>query len=134
MSAKGPQRGKFITLEGGEGVGKSTQVKALAEALRGRGIDCIATREPGGSTGAEAIRELLLRGDDERADLPQVKVHGRHQGRQRPVVDAYQRLLDAAGPMLMSWMPQSREAPRTRCIAVPDPPRSSSREACRGGT
>ena len=66
MSAKAPQRGKFITLEGGEGVGKSTQVKALAEALRGRGIDCIATREPGGSTGAEAIRELLLRGDDER--------------------------------------------------------------------
>jgi len=66
VSAKAPQRGKFITLEGGEGVGKSTQVKALAEALRGRGIDCIATREPGGSTGAEAIRELLLRGDDER--------------------------------------------------------------------
>src|SRR5437762_14153447 len=65
----------------------------------------------------------VLRGDDERADLPQVKVHGRHQGRQRPVVDAYQRLLDAAGPMLMSWMPQSREAPRTRRIAVPDPPR-----------
>ena len=59
-------RGKFITLEGGEGVGKSTQVRALADALRGRGIDVLVTREPGGSPGAEAIRELLLGGEEER--------------------------------------------------------------------
>lgn len=59
-------RGKFITLEGGEGVGKSTQVKALAEALRSRGIDVLVTREPGGSEGAEKIRELLLEGPVER--------------------------------------------------------------------
>jgi dTMP kinase len=59
-------RGRFITLEGGEGAGKSTQVKALAEALRSRGIDVLETREPGGSEGAEKIRELLLTGDDER--------------------------------------------------------------------
>jgi dTMP kinase len=59
-------RGKFISLEGGEGVGKSTQVKALAEALRGRGLDVIVTREPGGSEGAEKIRELLLSGNDDR--------------------------------------------------------------------
>ena len=59
-------RGKFITLEGGEGAGKSTQVKALAEALRSRGVDVEITREPGGSPGAEAIRELLLAGVDER--------------------------------------------------------------------
>ena len=52
--------GKFITLEGGEGVGKSTQAKALAAALRGRGLDVVETREPGGSPGAEAIRSLLL--------------------------------------------------------------------------
>jgi dTMP kinase len=58
--------GKFITLEGGEGAGKSTQVKALAEALKAQGIDCLVTREPGGSEGAEAIRELLLGGDDDR--------------------------------------------------------------------
>ena len=55
-------RGRFITLEGGEGVGKSTQAKRLAEALRARGIDVIETREPGGSAGAEAIRKLLLEG------------------------------------------------------------------------
>src|SRR4029079_13327660 len=59
-------RGKFISLEGGEGGGKSTQVKALAEALRQRGLDVIVTREPGGSEGAEKIRELLLGGSDDR--------------------------------------------------------------------
>jgi dTMP kinase len=58
-------RGRFITLEGGEGVGKSTQVKALAEALRCRGIEVLVTREPGGSEGAEKIRELLLGGAED---------------------------------------------------------------------
>ena len=53
-------RGKFIALEGGEGAGKSTQARLLAEALRLRGIDVVTTREPGGTPGAEAIRELLL--------------------------------------------------------------------------
>jgi dTMP kinase len=57
---------RFITLEGGEGVGKSTQLKALHAALAERGIHCEVTREPGGSEGAEAIRSLLLRGDDSR--------------------------------------------------------------------
>ena len=59
-------RGRFISLEGGEGAGKSTQVKALANALRSRGIDVLVTREPGGSEGAEKIRELLLAGSEER--------------------------------------------------------------------
>ena len=59
-------RGRFISLEGGEGVGKYTQVKALAAALEARGISCLITREPGGSIGAEAIRELLLQGDETR--------------------------------------------------------------------
>ncbi len=52
--------GRFITLAGGEGVGKSTQARALAVALRTRGLSVIETREPGGSPGAEAIRQLLL--------------------------------------------------------------------------
>lgn len=60
------ERGKFISLEGGEGVGKSTQLAALADALRARGIEVVVTREPGGSEGAERIRELLLTGEDER--------------------------------------------------------------------
>lgn len=58
--------GRFISLEGGEGAGKSTQIAALAEALEGRGIAVVRTREPGGSAGAEAIRALLLTGEDER--------------------------------------------------------------------
>lgn len=58
--------GRFITLEGGEGAGKSTQRTALAVALRGRGLEVLETREPGGSEGAEAIRELLLTGGADR--------------------------------------------------------------------
>lgn len=60
------ERGRFISLEGGEGVGKSTQVRALAAALRERGFDVVETREPGGSDGAEAIRKLLLEGGADR--------------------------------------------------------------------
>lgn len=59
-------RGRFISLEGGEGVGKSTQLAALAAALEGRGLKVLVTREPGGSPGAEAIRKLLLEGDEQR--------------------------------------------------------------------
>lgn len=59
-------RGRFITFEGGEGAGKSTQLKRLAERLRARGIEVVATREPGGSPGAEAIRELVLNGAADR--------------------------------------------------------------------
>ncbi|MEP7130931.1 MAG: dTMP kinase [Sphingomicrobium sp.] len=59
-------RGHFISLEGGEGVGKSTQVRALAEALKSHGLDVLVTREPGGSEGAEAIRELVLSGTETR--------------------------------------------------------------------
>jgi dTMP kinase len=57
------QRGKFITLEGGEGVGKSTQLKALAAGLRALGFSVVTTREPGGTAGGEAIRELLMTGE-----------------------------------------------------------------------
>ena len=56
-------RGRFITIEGGEGAGKSTQIKLLAAWLQERGISVLATREPGGSPGAEAIRALLVEGD-----------------------------------------------------------------------
>lgn len=53
-------RGRFIALEGGEGVGKSTQAALLAERLRAEGYAVVLTREPGGTDGAEAIRDLLL--------------------------------------------------------------------------
>lgn len=59
-------RGRFITLEGGEGAGKSTQARRLAEALRARGLEVVTTREPGGSPGAELLRSLLVTGEGDR--------------------------------------------------------------------
>lgn len=61
-------RGRFITLEGGEGSGKSTQVTLLAEALRHAGLETIITREPGGTPSAEEIRKLLVSGEARRWD------------------------------------------------------------------
>jgi dTMP kinase len=60
--------GRFITLEGGEGSGKSTQARRLAAALKEKGIDVLTTREPGGSPGAEEIRALLVNGAPGRWD------------------------------------------------------------------
>ena len=57
-----PGRGRFISFEGGEGSGKSTQIRILAERLDAAKLRAIVTREPGGSPGAEIIRHLLLSG------------------------------------------------------------------------
>ena len=56
-------QGQFISLEGGEGAGKSTQIKRLSHLLQESGIKSICTREPGGTPGAELIRDLLVKGD-----------------------------------------------------------------------
>lgn len=56
----GGPKGRFVTLEGSEGVGKSTNLEVVAETLRASGIDVVTTREPGGTPTAEAIRTLLL--------------------------------------------------------------------------
>ncbi len=68
-------RGRFITLEGGEGAGKSTQARRLAMALRARGLEVLLTREPGGTQGAEAIRDLLLDGRAHLAPLAETLMH-----------------------------------------------------------
>ena len=54
--------GLFVTFEGGEGAGKSTQIRLLAQSLKARGLDVVTTREPGGSPGAEAVRHVVLSG------------------------------------------------------------------------
>jgi dTMP kinase len=59
-------RGKFITLEGGEGAGKSTLAVRLGEMLASRGVEAILTREPGGTPAADQIRDLVVRGEGER--------------------------------------------------------------------
>ncbi|HEY6578332.1 MAG TPA: dTMP kinase [Rhizomicrobium sp.] len=63
-----PAPARFISFEGGEGAGKSTQAKRLASALEARGVAVCATREPGGSPGAEQIRKLLVEGEPNRWD------------------------------------------------------------------
>ncbi len=65
--------GKFITIEGTEGTGKSTNIAVLEAMFRENGIDCLRTREPGGSAIAEKIRSLLLRnGEEKPADLTEL--------------------------------------------------------------
>lgn len=66
MSAATRARGRFISFEGGEGTGKTTQARLLHAALLARGVDVVLTREPGGTEGGEAIRDLLLSGAGDR--------------------------------------------------------------------
>lgn len=68
-------RGRFITLEGGEGTGKTTQARLLAEALITRGLPVLRTREPGGTPGAEALRTLLLSGEVAFVPLAETLLH-----------------------------------------------------------
>jgi dTMP kinase len=63
VTTRDRSRGRFISLEGGEGAGKSTQIARLADALSRTGVPVRVTREPGGAPGAEAIRTLLVQGE-----------------------------------------------------------------------
>ncbi len=66
---------RFITFEGGEGAGKSTQLRRLAQALTARGIAVVSTREPGGAPGAEFLRGVLLAGEHSFAPLAEMMLH-----------------------------------------------------------
>ena len=87
-------RGRFISFEGGEGAGKSTQSELLCRRLEKFGIETLATREPGGSPGAEEIRSLLVSGQIERWDpLTEALLHNaaRHDHVQRTILPALER-------------------------------------------
>ena len=87
-------RGKFITFEGGEGAGKSTQIARLADALDSRGSSVLRTREPGGSPGAEEIRKLLVDGPVDRWDpVTEALLHfaARRSHLQETVIPALER-------------------------------------------
>src|SRR5689334_5933282 len=73
--SRAADRGRFITLEGGEGAGKSTQARLLADALQSQGLPVLLTREPGGSPGAERLRELLLGGEVDWSPLAETLLH-----------------------------------------------------------
>ncbi len=76
MNASRPHPGRFITFEGGEGAGKSTQIRLLSETLEKAGHAVLQTREPGGSPGAEEIRSLLVTGDGDRwTGMTEVLLH-----------------------------------------------------------
>jgi len=68
-------RGRFITLEGGEGAGKSTQIRHLARFLQDQGRQVVLTREPGGSPGAEILRNLVLHGGHDWAPQAEILLH-----------------------------------------------------------
>ena len=100
-------RGRFITLEGGEGAGKSTQAALLFEGLREAGLQVVVTREPGGSPAAEEIRRMLVTGD---------------VGRWTPMTEAllhfaarHEHLTTTVGPALEkgSWVVSDRFADST---------------------
>ena len=87
-------RGQFISFEGGEGAGKSTQSRLLCRRLETFGIDALVTREPGGSAGAEEIRALLVSGQVDRWDpLTEALLHfaARHDHVQRTILPALER-------------------------------------------
>jgi len=87
-------RGRFVTLEGGEGAGKSTQLGLLADSLRATGADVLTTREPGGAPGAEAIRRLLVDGAVGRWDaVSEALLH--FAARRNHLVDTVWPALDA---------------------------------------
>lgn len=87
-------RGRFITIEGGEGTGKTTQAALLTEALRARRVVVVPTREPGGAPGAEEIRDLLVNGDVGRWDtMSEALLHfaARREHLRRTVLPALER-------------------------------------------
>jgi dTMP kinase len=87
-------RGRFITLEGGEGTGKSTQLPLIAAWLRDAGMAAVETREPGGSSGAEKIRELLVNGPTDRWDpVTETMLHfaARREHLERTILPALER-------------------------------------------
>lgn len=93
-------RGRFITLEGGEGTGKSTQVARLVAALKADGVQAMATREPGGAEGAEQIRKLLVEGATDRWDpLTEILLH--YAARREHVVKTVEPAL-ASGTWVIS--------------------------------
>ena len=100
-------RGRFITLEGGEGAGKSVQRDRLVQALRAAGLETVATREPGGSPSADAVRELLLAHGTDWQPLSEALLHAAARS---------QHLAETVRPALEAgrWVVSDRYSDSTR--------------------
>ncbi len=100
-------RGRFITLEGGEGAGKSVQRDRLVERLRAAGLEVVATREPGGSPSSEAVRDLLLAQGTEWQPLSEALLHAAARS---------QHLAETVRPALAAgrWVVSDRFSDSTR--------------------
>lgn len=98
---------RFITFEGGEGAGKTTQILGLAEAMRHAGLDVVTTREPGGSSAAEAIRRVLIDPEHDWAPLSEALLHA--AARNEHLRETVRPALDRGG-----WVLSDRFADSTR--------------------
>ena len=119
--------GKFITFEGGEGAGKSTQIRLLADYLRQKGLRVTQTREPGGAPGAERIRALLVEGDaDQWAPFTETLLHyaARHEHLCRTVRPALERgdyvLCDRFADSTLAYQGYGQGVPEARIKALHD--------------
>ena len=101
--------GKFITFEGGEGAGKSTQIKLLSKFLKSEGLATVLTREPGGSTGGEDIRRLLVTGAIDRWD-PMAETLLHMAARRSHLVDLIEPALQESKWVLCDRFADSTEA------------------------
>ena len=124
-------RGRLITLEGGEGAGKSTQARKLAEWLRQRGIAVELTREPGGSPGAEEIRALLVTGEPGRWDpLSELMLH--YAARRDHMVRTILPALDAGRWVICDRFIDSTLAYQGHGLGIPIDTITAVREAVLG--
>lgn len=119
--------GHFITFEGGEGTGKTTQIKALCERLEAAGLEVVQTREPGGSPGAEAIRDLLVKGDTGRwhpSTEAQLHYAARNEHLERVIRPALERgavvLCDRFSDSTMAYQGMVQGLGETRVKALDD--------------
>lgn len=126
-------KGFFLTLEGGEGAGKSTQARRLAEALRARGRDVVLTREPGGSPSAELLRPVLLTGEAERW-TPLAEALLMYAGREEHLVQTIRPALARGAIVICDRFADSTEAYQGAAGAVAPGILSSLRAAVVNGT
>lgn len=114
----GSARGWFVTFEGGEGAGKTTQLCRLADALRELGREVVTTREPGGSPGAERVRQVLIDSEAELTPLCEAMLHA--GARHDHLTHTIRPALDSGACVLCDRFADSTRAYQGFGLGVPD--------------